>query len=62
VKFDKYKVVPLRDHSNPVQCKERNAQFWGLFGIDEKDDAYAVGDFSSRSDAEFIKDAIEASP
>jgi len=61
VKFQKYEVVPLRDHTNPVQCEERNAQFWGLFGIDAKDDAYAVGDFSSRADAEFIKDAIIAS-
>lgn len=58
MKFSEYAVVPLRDHANPVQCEERNAQFWGLFGIDENDDAYAIGDFSSRADAEFIKGAI----
>ena len=61
MKFKKYKVVPLRDHANPVECKERNAQFWGLYGVDKSDDAYAVGDFSSKADAEFIKDAILAS-
>lgn len=61
MKFDKYEVVPLRDHTQPVQCEERNAQFWGLYGID-KDDAYAIGDFSSKADAEFIRDAIQASP
>lgn len=62
MKFQKYEVVPLRDHTNPVECKERNAQFWGLYGIDEKEDAYAVGDFSDRASAEFIRDAIQASP
>jgi hypothetical protein len=61
VKFEKYEVVPLRDHTNPVQTEERNAQFWGLYGIDEANDAYAVGDFSSKTDAEFIRDAIQAS-
>ena len=61
MKFQKYKVVPLRDHINPVQCQERNAMYWGLYGIDKADDAYAIGDFSSKTDAEFIKDAIEAS-
>ena len=59
--FEKYKVVPLRGHAKPVQCEERNAQFWGLYGIDDKDDAYAIGDFSSRADAEFIRDAVQAS-
>jgi hypothetical protein len=62
VKFEKYEVIPLKDHANPVQCETRNAQFWGLYGIDKNDDAYAVGDFSSKTDAEFIKDAIQASP
>lgn len=60
MKFEAYDVVPLRDHANPVQCKERNAQFWGLYGVIGTD-AYAIGDFSSRTDAEFIKDAIQAS-
>lgn len=61
MKFITYEVVPLRDHANPVQCAERNAQFWGLYGIDEQDDAFAIGDFSTKEDAEFIKGAIEAS-
>lgn len=62
MKFEKYEVVPLKDHANPVQCNSRNAQFWGLYGIDKNNDAYAVGDFSSKTDAEFIKGAIQASP
>ena len=62
MKFEDYKVVPLKDHANPVECAERNAQFWGLYGVDDKGDAYAVGDFSSKTDAEFIRDAIQASP
>jgi len=61
LKFKSYEVVPLRDETNPVQCEERNAQFWGLFGIDNDDNAFAIGDFSDRSSAEFIKDAIQAS-
>ena len=62
MKFESYKIVPLRDHSNPAQCEERNAQFWGLYGVDSNDDAYAIGDFSEKTDAEFIRDAIQASP
>ena len=61
MKFEKYDVVPLRDHSQPRQCSERNAEFWGLYGIDINDDAYAIGDFNAKSDAEFIRDAILAS-
>jgi len=61
VKFVKYVIVPFRDHNNPVQCEERNAQLWGLYGVDEAEDAFAVGDFSSKLDAEFIRDAINAS-
>lgn len=62
MKFQKYEVVPLQDHGETVvQCEERNADLWGLYGIDEHDDAYAVGDFRSKSDAEFIKGALEAS-
>lgn len=62
MKFEKYKVVPLKDPANPVECAVRNVQFWGLYGIDEHNDAFAIGDFSSKADAEFIRDAIEASP
>jgi len=61
VKFQKYEVVPLRDLASPVQCEERNAQFWGLYGINKDDDAFAIGDFDSKADAEFIKDALIAS-
>jgi hypothetical protein len=61
VKFEKYEVVPLRDYDNPVQCEERNAQFWGLYGVNKDDDAFAIGDFSSKAGAEFIKGAINAS-
>lgn len=61
MKFEKYEVVPLKDHANPEQCEERHAQFWGLYGINKDDDAYAVGDFSSKTAAEFIRDALEAS-
>lgn len=61
MKFIEYEVVPLRNHAHPVQCEERNAQFWGLYGIDENKDAFAIGDFSSKQDAELIKGAIEAS-
>lgn len=59
--FLKYKIVPMSGTSDPKQCEERNAEFWGLYGIDANDYAYAIGDFSVKSDAQFIKDAIEAS-
>ena len=61
MRFERYQVVPLKDHSLPVQCEERNASFWGLYGIDILGDAYAIGDFSSKPDAEFIRDALIAS-
>ena len=61
MKFLTYEVVPLRNHANPMQCGERDAQFWGLYGIDKNDDAFAIGDFSDKQSAEFIRDAIKAS-
>lgn len=61
MKFKKFEVVPLRDQTNPVQTEERNAQFWGLYGVTNNDDAYAIGDFTSKDDAEFIRGALEAS-
>ena len=62
MQFISYEIVPLRDSGETAeQCEERNADFWGLFGIDKDKDAYAIGDFSSKSDAEFIRDAINAS-
>lgn len=62
MKFNSFKVVPLQDLGECVeQCEERNADLWGLYGIDANDDAYAIGDFSTKHDAEFIKDALQAS-
>ena len=58
MKFGKYEVVPLKDHTNPAACHEREAEFWGLYGIDENDFAWAIGDFNSKKDAEIIKDAL----
>lgn len=52
--FKQYRVVPLQGRTSPRQCAPRDADYWGLFGIDEDDDAYAIGDFSSSRDAEFI--------
>ncbi len=61
MRFEKYVVVPLKDLGETTQeCEERNADFWGLFGISYEGDAYAIGDFSEKSDAELIKGAIEA--
>lgn len=59
MQFKTYEVVPLRDFGEHCkQCEPHQAEFWGLYGIDEDDNAYAVGDFANKSDAEFIKDAI----
>jgi hypothetical protein len=59
VQFKSYEVVPLRNFGEHCeQCEPRNAEFWGLYGIDENDMAYAIGDFANKSDAEFIKGAI----
>jgi hypothetical protein len=60
--FRSYVVRPMRDLGEHCEeCPAHEADFWGLYGIDANDDAYAVGDFSTKIDAEFIKDAIEAS-
>lgn len=59
MQFRTYEVVPLRDLGEHCeQCEPHQAEFWGLYGIDERDDAYAIGDFKSKADAEFIKSAI----
>ena len=60
MKFERYTIVPLRNHADPVECVERLAQFWGLYGVDEHDNAYAIGDFSSKADAEQIRSGIES--
>jgi len=44
-----------------VECEPEHADFWGLYGIDKQGNAFAVGDFSTKHDAEFIKDAVIAS-
>jgi len=62
VQFVSYVIVPLRNQTQPVECAERNATFWGLYGIDFCEDAYAIGDFTEKTDAEFIRDALIASP
>ena len=62
MKFDSFEVVALKDFDEHVeQCEEREADLWGLYGIDAQGDAYAIGDFSTKSDAEFIRDALKAS-
>jgi len=62
VTFESYVIRPMRDLGESCEeCKPRHADFWGLFGIDSDDNAYAIGDFSDKSDAEFIRDAIHAS-
>ena len=62
MKFKEYAIVPLRDVGGlPEECDERQADFWGLYGISNDDDAYAIGDFKSKHDAKFIKDALDAS-
>ena len=61
MQFQSYIVMPMRDLGEHCeQCPPQNADFWGLYGIGEDDHAYAIGDFSTKSGAEFIKDALEA--
>ena len=62
MRFERYVIVPLQDlGEHAEECEERHADFWGLYGIDHEDNAYAVGDFCKKSDAKFIRDAINAS-
>jgi hypothetical protein len=62
VTFESYVVRPMRDLGETCEeCSAQHADFWGLYGIDSNDDAYAIGDFSTKRDAEFIRDAIIAS-
>jgi hypothetical protein len=56
VTFQSFKVLPMRDLGEHCEeCEPRHADFWGLYGIEESGDAYAIGDFSTKSDAEFIR-------
>ena len=60
MEFTRYGIVPLKNLGEHCeQCDDRHAEFWGLFGFDNQDNAYAIGDFNNKSDAEFIKAAIE---
>lgn len=43
------------------ETKAHRADFWGLYGIDSEGNAYAIGDFSTKEDAEFIRNAISVS-
>jgi len=62
VQYEKLIVSPMKKEGLAVvQCSEESAQWHSLFGIDAKQDAYYVGDFNSRSAAEFVRDALEAS-
>lgn len=60
--FESYRILPMQDLGE--HCEETTASradFWGLYGIDNDGNAYAIGDFSTKNDAEFIRDAIHAS-
>ena len=60
--FESYRILPMQDLGE--HCEEttaHRADFWGLYGIDNDGNAYAIGDFSTKNDAEFIRDAIHAS-
>ena len=62
MEFISFVVRAMRDlGEHTEECPAEQADFWGLYGIDENDDAYAIGDFSTKCDAELIKDALEAS-
>lgn len=39
---------------------DADADFFSLYGLDERHHAYCIGDFSSREGAETIKTAIES--
>ena len=60
MKFKQYDIVPMRMEGDLAhQTTPRRAQFWGLYGIDDGDNAYAIGDFNKRADAQFIRDVLE---
>lgn len=40
---------------------DADADFFSIYGRDDAGLAYCIGDFSTRSGAEFIKEALEAS-
>jgi hypothetical protein len=59
VQFVDYHVVALKDLGEHCEeCEEHEADFYGLYGVDDQGDAYAIGDFQTREDAELIKSGI----
>lgn len=59
MQFVDYHVVALKDLGEHCEeCEEHEADFYGLYGVDDQGDAYAIGDFCSREDAELIKSGI----
>lgn len=59
MQFVDYHVVALKDLGEHCEeCEEYEADFYGLYGVDDQGDAYAIGDFQTREDAELIKSGI----
>lgn len=59
MQFVDYHVVALKDLGEHCEeCEEHEADFYGLYGVDDQGDAYAIGDFQTREDAELIKSGI----
>ena len=63
MQFQSYFVTAMQDlGKHSVECEPKDADFWGLYGVGlDCGHAYAIGDFSTKTEAMFIKDAIEAS-
>ena len=62
MQFKSYFVTAMKDYGEHCeQCLPKDADFWGLYGVGDDEHAYAVGDFSTKGEAEFIKGALEAS-
>lgn len=60
--FESYEILPMQDLGEHCEeTKAHRADFWGLYGIDSEGNAYAIGDFSTKEDAEFIRNAISVS-
>lgn len=59
MQFVDYHVVALKDLGEHCEeCEEHEADFYGLYGVNDQGDAYAIGDFQTREDAELIKSGI----
>lgn len=53
-------VKEINEKDCMVVENDAEADFFSIYGRDDDDHAYCIGDFSSRSGAEFIKTAIES--